>query len=168
MALWRQLKFPLGLTFALRRLMQRLKLLPWGRIFSVILLASFFVVVLDTNLRSQVRSVFRPQYRVILAIASADLLNTGKNLQILKVKTDEGLFLEVYDPTKMISSVKLPDKKDGYFTFNGTVTNLAIDDIDDDRKLEILATSFDNDLVAHLNVYRYVPGNKELELVKLN
>ncbi|MDZ4677034.1 MAG: hypothetical protein SGI74_05940 [Oligoflexia bacterium] len=141
---------------------------PWGRLLSVILLASFFVVVLDSDLRSQARSVFRPQYRVILAVASADLINDGKSLQILKVKTDEGLFLEVYDPQKMLSSIRLPDKKDGYFTFNGSVTNLAIDDIDNDNKLEILATSFDSDLVAHLNVYRYVPGNKELELVKIN
>ena len=83
--------------------------------------------------------------------------------------------MEVYGRQKLnklaiptlIASTKLPDKKDGYFTFNGDVTNLAVDDIDNDKKSEILATTFDNDLVAHLNVYRYVPGQKELELVHL-
>jgi hypothetical protein len=146
------------------------------KIFSTICLAGFFVVVLDSNLRSNIRSVLRPEYRVILAVASADLKGSGLPLQILKVKTQEGLFLEVYSNKdekeginqELLASIQLPDKKDGYFTFNGQVTNLAIDDIDNDNQPEILATSFDSDLVAHLNVYRYVPGSKVLELVRLN
>jgi hypothetical protein len=146
------------------------------KILSTICLTGFFVVVLDTNLRSSIRSVLRPEYRVILAVAQADLKGAGLPMQILKVKTHEGLFLEVYSNKdeksginqELLASVRLPDKKDGYFTFNGQVTNLAIDDIDNDNQPEILATSFDNDLVAHLNVYRFVPGRKELELVRLN
>lgn len=135
-------------------------------------LTCLFMVVLDPNIRSNMRSMIRPHYRVILAIAQADLDNSGQKFQILKIKTDEGLYLEVYGQKngfqQLVSSVKLPDKKDGYFTFNGQVTNLAIDDVNGDNRREILATSFDNDLVAHLNVYRYIPGRNVLELVTLN
>lgn len=146
------------------------------KVLSVLFLVSMFIVVLDSDLRSNVRSMIQPDYRVILAVAVADLDNSGTKYEILKVKTKEGLFLEVYGRQKLnklsiptlVASTKLPDKKDGYFTFNGDVTNLAVDDIDNDKKTEILATTFDNDLVAHLNVYRFVPGQKELELVHLH
>ena len=148
-----------------------------GRILFLTVLTGLFVVVLNGELRSQIRGALRPNYRVILAVATADLNGRGSANQILKIKTQDGLFLEVYgtrkdakhgDQTELLASVKLPDKKDGYFTFNGQVTNLAIDDLNGDKNLEILATTFDNNLVAHINAYRFLPGQKQLELVKLN
>jgi hypothetical protein len=145
--------------------------------FTALFLAGMFIIVLNSDLRSNVRSLIRPNYRVILAVAMADLDGSGLKDQIVKVKTSEGLFLEVYAPRshgdfglqqELIASAQLPDKKDGYFTFNGEVTNLAVDRVDRDKHPKILASSFDGDLVGHLNVYRYVPGQKELERVKLN
>jgi len=144
---------------------------------AALFLAGLFIIVLDSDIRSNVRSLIRPQYRVILAVAMADLEGSGVKDQVVKVKTSEGLFLEVYAPRshgefglqqELIASAQLPDKKDGYFTFNGEVTNLAVDRVDNDRHPKILASSFDGDLVGHLNVYRYVQGKKELERVKLN
>lgn len=142
-----------------------------GAIFSLALI----FIVLSPELRIQARSLIVPKDRIILAVAKSVLLEAGEELQVLKVKTDEGLFIEVYGQEnknnivtqKLISSAQLPDKKDGYFTFNGQVTNLAIDDIDNDKTKEILVTSYDENLVAHLNVYKYVKGQKNLELVKL-
>jgi len=144
---------------------------------AALFLAALFIIVLDSDIRSNVRSLIRPNYRVILAVAMADLEGSGVKDQVVKVKTSEGLFLEVYAPRshgefglqqELIASAQLPDKKDGYFTFNGEVTNLAVDRVDNDRHPKILASSFDGDLVGHLNVYRYVQGKKELERVKLN
>src|SRR5256884_5377570 len=57
------------------------------------------------------------------ALPISDLDNSGSKYQILKVKTNEGIFLEVYGKPKsgstpaLLASTKLPDKKDGYFTF---------------------------------------------------
>jgi hypothetical protein len=135
------------------------------------------VIALNSDFRSSVRGALIPQYREVLAVAKADLDQSGNPEQILKVKTHNGIFLEVYGQAKnslssfrqeLLATVKLPDQKDGYFTFNGEVTNLAVDVIDKDRQPKILTTSFDNDLVAHLNVYKFVRGQKELELVHLN
>ena len=144
------------------------------RLLTTAFLAGLFIIVLNSDLRSSVRSMLQPDYRVILAVANADFDGSGNKHKVVKVKTNEGIFLEVYSASGkkgsslLEASTKLPDKKDGYFTFNGEVTNLAIDDIDNDKKLEILATTFDSDLVAHLNVYRFVPGDKDLELVHLH
>jgi hypothetical protein len=145
--------------------------------FGIILMAGMLIVALNSDLRSNVRSALIPNYRVILAVAQGDLATTGNTQQVLKVKTHDGIYLEVYGPKKngfsgvhqeLLASVKLPDEKDGYFTFNGEVTNLAIDVLDQDKKPKILATTFDKDLVAHLNVYEFIPGQKALELVHIN
>ena len=147
------------------------------QIISIPILAGLFVIVLNSEIRAQLRGVLRPQYRVVLGVAEADLTGSGQMNKIIKYKTQDGLFLEVYgyeDRAKwgpqpqLLASAKLPDKKDGYFTLNGQVTNLAVDDLNGDHKLEILATSFDDNLVAHINAYRFDPHQKQLELIKLN
>ncbi|MCC6276871.1 MAG: hypothetical protein IT289_03020 [Oligoflexia bacterium] len=140
-----------------------------AHIAAILFLSVLFVSVLNPNIREAIRTQFTPKHhRTILAVATAPLDKSTKTLQILKVKTEVGLFIEVYDNQKLLSSAQLPDHRDGFFTFNGQVTNLAIDDVDNDKTNEILTTSFDQDLVAHLNIYRYNQGQKELELVRLN
>jgi hypothetical protein len=62
--------------------------------------------------------------------------------------------------TGLIDRVLLPDKHDGLFNFEGHVTRLAIADIDQDGTMELLAPTFDQQLVPHLNVFRY---NKDLK-----
>lgn len=147
------------------------------RALGILVIAGMLVVALNNDLRSNIRTALIPDYRVILAVAQADLTGSGSSQQVLKVKTHDGIYIEVYGTKKdgllgthqeLLASTKLPDKKDGYFTFNGEVTNLAIDILDKDKQPKILATTFDNDLVAHLNVYRFISGQHELELVHLN
>jgi hypothetical protein len=142
----------------------------FGIRLSITLFLTFLIVaVLNTNIREQIRSFFKPQnFRILLAVARGQMDDSNKIYQVLKVKTEAGLFLEIYNDQKFISSVRLPDTKDGFFTFNGQVTNLAIDDVDNDNKNEVLATSFDQDLVAHLNIYRFNTEKQQLEFVRLN
>ncbi len=148
------------------------------RIFSLSGLTFAFAlifIVINPEMRSHARSVFIPNTRVILALAKAPLDDSGEDLQILKVKNEQGLFIEVYGQEKignmmfpkLLASAKMPDKKDGYFTYNGQVTNMAIDKINNDTQREILVTSYDENMVAHLNVYKYIKGQRDLTLVKL-
>jgi len=114
-------------------------------------------------------SVRKSEFRHILSVASGDLLSNGSNVKVVKVKTQHGLFLEVYGASEnfnrpLLERILLPDKTDGYFHFRGQATNLALDDIDGDNKLEIIAPSFDRDLIAHLNVYKYNQETKRFEL----
>ena len=145
------------------------------KFLGISLTAFFLIVVLNPDLRNEANAMLAPQQRIILAVANASLDESGESLQILKIKTKDGIYVEVYGQEKqgslsvqkLLSAAKLPDKKDGYFTFNNQITNLAIDDIDNDKQKEILVTSFDENLVAHLNVYKYIKGQKSLSLVKL-
>lgn len=83
-------------------------------------------------------------------------------LRVLKVKKKDLLALEIYrvdenQQITLIQQLNLPDANDGYFHVNSQATNLAAIDIDQDGKSEIIAPSFDRNLVAHLNVYKFNP-----------
>ena len=128
--------------------------------------------VIHPELNKWTRSFFTPApYRKVLATASGDLLNVNTDFKVIKVRSHNGLFIEVYkgfrDNTRpRLSRIKLPDKRDGYFYFQGQATNLAIEDLDGDKKLEIIAPSFDENLRAHLNIFKYNETTHNYEIVK--
>ncbi len=68
----------------------------------------------------------------------------------------------------LLDTINLEQERDGYFTFNGQLVSLAIDDIDGDHQVEILAPAFDSQLTAHLNVYKYNAGSKTFQRVTSN
>ncbi len=89
-----------------------------------------------------------------------DVLGDGTPIQVAKIRTRDSLILEIYAPSKdgsraLIDRIVLEESRDGYFTLNGSLTNLAIDDVDGDNKMEIIAPAFDHNLTAHLNVFRF-------------
>ncbi len=131
-----------------------------GRVVLVIGFALSIVATVHPGLRSTLRNALMKENRTVVSTASGDLLGTGSTVVVAKVKTNDSLLLEVYESNpdgrqRLVERIQIPHKKDGYFNFNGVAINLAIDDIDGDGKLEILAPSFDQNLVGHLNVYRY-------------
>jgi len=138
-----------------------LKPLSWDWILGTFILILSLSTVLHPGWRQRLRALIMPPYRVVISIAQADFNHDGSLFRVLKVKTHEGLYLEVYAPADpkrgglqpLVATTKLPDTRDGFFTFNGQVTNLVIDDVDNDGILDILTSSFDSNMVAHLNVY---------------
>ncbi len=131
-----------------------------GRLVLSTAFVTMLVAALHPEVRSQIRGAVLKDYRTIVSTAAGDLHGTGEALKVVKVKTRDALYLEVYaseiDGTqKLLEKIEMPDSKDGFFSFNGQATNLAVDDIDGDGRPEILAPSFDQNLVGHLNVYRY-------------
>lgn len=130
--------------------------------------AVFALVAINPGLRNLLRRNYKVPYRQILSTASGILEKGGPPIKVIKVKTHKGLFIEVYvsgpNQTKpLLDRFQLPDQRDGYFHFCGQATNLALEDIDGDTTLEILAPSFDEELVAHLNVYSYNSRTKKFE-----
>ncbi len=108
--------------------------------------------------------------REVLATADGDLLNDGHPVKVIKYKGPDSIFVEVVDAdassSKLIARIILPDKKDGLFNLHGVVTRLAIADIDGDGTNELLIPTFDDQLVPHLNIYRYNPETRRFEAVK--
>lgn len=138
----------------------------------VALFAASLLTALHPDVRAQVRGSLLRDYRTVVSSAKGDLTNDGTSYNIIKVKTRDDLILEVYKGSnegklELVEKIQMPNQRDGYFSFNGQATNLAVDDIDGDGRPEILVPSFDRDLVGHLNVFRFDPTAKNFQKVLL-
>lgn len=141
-------------------------------LFSVLMLiaAALAAAVLTPSLRERIRQNFTADGREILATAEGDLLGDNSLDKVIKYRSRDGIFVEVLrlgpgGEATMVDRIRLPDKHDGLFNFQGHVTRLAIADIDQDGRMELLAPTFDNQLVPHLNVFRYNAATLHFEPV---
>lgn len=119
-----------------------------------------FVGVVHPDVRASVRGTLRGDYRTVLSTAKGDLNGSGSLYTVAKVKTRDNIYLEVFESVadqapRLVERIELSDARDAFFNFNGQATNLAIDDIDGDGRYEILAPTFDRNLVGRLNVFQY-------------
>jgi len=131
-----------------------------GQVILFGVFAFMLVAALHPDVHSAVRNSLVKDYRMVVSTAHGDLMGDGTILTVAKVRTRDSLFLEIYQTKadgaeRLLEKIELSDKRDGFFNFNGQATNLAIDDIDGDGKLEILVPSFDQNMVGHLNIYHY-------------
>lgn len=129
------------------------------------------LVAIVPSWREKMRRTVQPNTREILAAIEGDLHGNERPVRVYKVRTPEGLYLEIYEIMEggysgnALESLKLPDKKEGYFTFMNRTTNLAISDVDSDGTMELIAPSFDDNLIARLNVYRYNKSTQKMERI---
>lgn len=137
----------------------------------VALFAVSLVAAVHPDARTEVRATFVKDYRLLVSSARADLVGNGVAYTVTKIKTRDSIFLEIFRPEadgsqKLMEKIELPDSRDGYFNFNGRVANLALEDIDEDGKAEILVPSFDGDLVGRLSIFKYNDGANGFERVQ--
>jgi hypothetical protein len=143
-----------------------------SRAFMAVVCLAALVAVVHPDIRSLLRTQIQPtNQREVLATITAPLSEGGAQVKVVKIRTPQALILEVFETGEntsgsLLQHIELPDKRDGYFTFNGEATNLAIDDIDGDNQAEIIVPSFDENLVAHLNIFRFQSETRQFELVQ--
>jgi hypothetical protein len=128
------------------------------------------VIVAVPSWRLAVQEFFTTPGHEILATAEGDLLGDGSNCKVIKYVGSEGVYVEIRKlapdgNSSLVDRVLLPDKHDGLFNFRGHVTRLALFDVDKDGKLELLAPTFDNQLVPHLNVLKYNLSTGHFDLI---
>jgi hypothetical protein len=148
--------------------------MKWKILWAMLVMATIFTIAVALHPEWRVRwqAWLLPEKRDLLASVTGDLLNNGIQMKVLKFATGRGLIIEVHSPTEneasfnLVDRIFIPDRHDGYVTLNSQPTRLAIVDVDHDGSPEILAPSFDEKLVAHLNTLRLNPASKKLELVK--
>lgn len=137
--------------------------------FLSILVVIITIIAVVPDFREKLRSILIPSSRNILATVRGDLRNDGTTISVIKVKTTDSLSLEFYEVNaesmQLVQREELPDRNEGYFTFMGESTNLAISNIDEDPMIEVLAPTFDENLVAHLTVYKYNTASKRFEKI---
>lgn len=140
---------------------------------TVLMLAAIFILVATVmpSVRNSVRSeLFRPQRRV-LRIVNGNLMNDGQVTVAVKYKTVNGIVIEILSnddngARSLIDRITIPGEHDGYFDFYGQASQLAVMDVDDDGTYELVAPTFDEQLVAHLNVFKYNPIIKRFEPIQ--
>lgn len=135
----------------------------------VVVLAISWSVLLIAKIRNPIAALFHPPHRIVLGTAVGDILNQGSQMKVIKVKSKDGLFVEVYGAYEegrrsLVDRFKLEDQFDAYFHFLKTHTaNLYLDDIDGDQKLEIVVPTFDQRLQARMHVFRFNETTKSFE-----
>lgn len=127
----------------------------------------------NSQFRDYVQQLLSEQGREILATAEGDLLNDGSLVKAIKYRGKAGIFVEVFkskqgseESYSLVDRIELPDKHDGLFNFHGHVTRLAVTDVDGNGSMELLAPTFDAQLVPHLNIFRYNMELKRFELMQ--
>ncbi|MBK9322142.1 MAG: hypothetical protein IPM97_04150 [Bdellovibrionaceae bacterium] len=126
----------------------------------ILLALAVTTVAVIPSLRQEFKGYFFPNERKILAKIRGDLTGQGALFTILKIQSGEDLFLEVYieegpDDSALLAKINLTEKRDGYFSLKGNATNLGLTDVDGDGTLEIIAPTFDDQMVARLNIYKF-------------
>lgn len=128
---------------------------------------SLMALTLIPQFREMMRTFLINNSRVILAKADADLTGQGFKVSIIKVKTSDSLSLEVFqagadgDKLQFVRRLVLPESRDAFFNFRGNAVNMVVTDVDGDGSLEIVAPTFDENLIPRLNVYKYDPEAKD-------
>jgi hypothetical protein len=127
------------------------------------------VLTATPQLRIKVRGYLLPSSRQVLATATGDFRGDGQDMFLIKIKESRQVHLEFYIKTKenlkFTQRLTLKGPLDGYFTFQGEATNLAVTDIDPDAPLEILAPSFDDEFIAHLQIIKYNTWTQKFEFL---
>lgn len=151
-------------------------------ILSVGLLGLLFMLI-NPNLREKARNWYSGNDRKILATLTSTLDGTDQRYRIFKIKEKGSLFLEFYamnnlsngngngngnstqSSQEFIQKIELPNPIDGYVTFMGEATNLAVANLDGDPLLEILVPSYNLEFAASLDIIKYNTALKKFELM---
>ncbi|MFK8137478.1 MAG: hypothetical protein AB8E15_03870 [Bdellovibrionales bacterium] len=117
------------------------------------------MISLHPGMRYEIRTSLDLNKRVVLGTITANIIGEADSIQkIIKVRDGNGIYIEVYsmsDSEELLGKLAIPDAHDGYFNIQGESSNLMVNDIDGDSYPEIIAPSFDKNLVAHLNVFKF-------------
>lgn len=127
-------------------------------ILAVVAMALTTVAVVP-SLRFKVKDAFVSEDREILAKVNGRISPEGPEVSVLKIKSAGKLSVEVYE---VISSgnvlmAKLPlfESRDGFVSLKGSATNLALADLDKDGLHEIVAPTYDEQMVPRLNIFKF-------------
>lgn len=169
---WRPLAFnkePISTNYTFRAFLLALVLCL------LVLLSAFFI----PKWRERLQFLVSGDDRKILAMLVEDLDRNGNPVSIFKVSEKGALFIEVYSTKtpealantlqsrsfELIQKIELPGTVDGFVSFMGEATNLAVANLDNDPYLELIIPSYNFEFVASLDIIKYNPGTKKFELM---
>ena len=127
-----------------------------------LIMAVFFAgITLIPSVRTQMQNLLQTQQRIVLAKTNGYFSANQIQFLILKVKDQSGLQIEIYETLQNASGqtfkqkFELTEDADSYVTLDKNSTNLALQDVDQDGHLDIIAPSVDRNGNLRLNTFRY-------------
>lgn len=125
-------------------------------------------VAVVPSLRLKVKEAFSRSGRDVMAKVSGKIGPNGPHLTVLKIKSGNTLSLEVYSEDEngsltLMAKLPLFEARDGHFLLQGNATNLALTDVDKDGNLEIVAPTYDEQMVPRLNIFRFNQDSKTFD-----
>ncbi len=127
----------------------------------LVLLLLTLVVALVPKWREQAQGLLWPRERLILAKTQAQAYPNGFFITVIKVKTKQGLIIEIYKSQDINLSMEfwiqfpLEGTQDSFFNFHSQASNLVLTDVDNDGFLDIMAPTYDEQQQARMNVFRF-------------
>ncbi len=125
------------------------------------------VILLNPRIKSKTLELFVGTQREVLS--QLIMNDSGQEYKILKVKTVDGLIVEIYkiseDHFILLDSQALTDKKDAFYKFGNSKHNLFLKDLNEDGRSEIILPTLDKNMKARLNVFIFDPISEKLEKV---
>lgn len=131
------------------------------RPMTYILIALAMILVMIAAIptwRQAARDFISPDERKVIAKLDGSVTPKGPHLIVLKVKTRDQHFLEIYkknESLQLMQRIALEEPVDARVEFQGRYTNLAMADIDIDGRYEIIAPMYDKNSTPRLLVYQY-------------
>jgi hypothetical protein len=116
--------------------------------------------------RTATRDLLIPDQRTLVAKVDGDITPVGPKVIVLKIKTRDQFFLEIYKNNaslELIQRIALDEPLDGRFYFQGNYTNLALIDMNGDSNFEIVSPMFDRNSVPRLLLFRFNPSLQSFE-----
>lgn len=118
------------------------------------------LIILFSPAKDHIQSWLFPNENKLLAVVYGDVAGDGTFVKVLKFKTKDGIRIEFlkqdYDGMKtLIAQKDIHHPYNGFFEYRGNSVQLAMGDVNGDGIMEVMAPSFDKNLIAHLNVYSY-------------
>tara|TARA_B100001248_G_C27397618_1_gene466828 strand:+ start:954 stop:1358 length:405 start_codon:yes stop_codon:yes gene_type:complete len=109
------------------------------------------------SLKTGIRSMFYNKSVKVLSVAKNFYVTNDFVVDVYKVKRANNIYIEIYstDSGSLIQKIQFPDSYDTYFYSEGVSSNLFLDDVDKDNKMDLVIPLYNKSLEAKLHVLSY-------------
>src|SRR3990167_2916770 len=121
----------------------------------------FAALTLIPSVRAKLQGYFTNPNRQVLAKITGYFSSDQNHFLIIKIQDSAGLQIEIYELNSQSGAqtfkqkFELIEDADSYVTLDRNSTNLALQDVDQDGNLDIIAPSVDRNGNLRLNTFRF-------------
>lgn len=138
--------------------------------FIVGFVALSFSISLVSPLRKSLQNYYLNQNQEVLSVVKNYPASEGLKVDVFKIRRGNRLFLEIYSSIngEILQKINLVEAQDSYFYFNGKSTNMFFNDLNGDKKPELIVPIFNKNLFSSLQVFSFNEEQHLFHVVNTN